>query len=43
MMAGVQPGLSGPARLEWEHSIAPVQALRYSIPFRTLTEANARE
>jgi alkylated DNA repair dioxygenase AlkB len=28
--------LSGPARHEWEHSIPPVEALRYSITFRTL-------
>jgi alkylated DNA repair dioxygenase AlkB len=26
--------LSGPARTEWEHSIPPVAALRYSITFR---------
>jgi alkylated DNA repair dioxygenase AlkB len=30
--------LSGPARFEWEHSIPPVDALRYSITFRTLRE-----
>jgi alkylated DNA repair dioxygenase AlkB len=30
--------LSGPARTEWEHSIPPVDALRYSITFRTLRE-----
>ncbi|HZZ88124.1 MAG TPA: alpha-ketoglutarate-dependent dioxygenase AlkB [Caulobacteraceae bacterium] len=28
--------LSGPARHEWEHSIIPAEALRYSITFRTL-------
>jgi alkylated DNA repair dioxygenase AlkB len=28
--------LSGPARTEWEHSIPEVDALRYSITFRTL-------
>ena len=28
--------LRGPARTEWEHSIAPMEALRYSITFRTL-------
>lgn len=28
--------LSGPARTEWEHSIPAVDALRYSITFRTL-------
>jgi alkylated DNA repair dioxygenase AlkB len=27
--------LSGPARREWEHSIPPVPALRYSVTFRT--------
>jgi len=30
--------LSGPARAEWEHSIPPVEALRYSITFRNLRE-----
>ncbi len=30
--------LSGPARSEWEHSLTPVAALRYSITFRTLRE-----
>jgi alkylated DNA repair dioxygenase AlkB len=29
-------GLRGPAREEWEHSIAPMEVLRYSITFRTL-------
>lgn len=28
--------LTGPARSEWEHSIAPMEELRYSITFRTL-------
>ena len=28
--------LSGPARSEWEHSLTPVAALRYSVTFRTL-------
>src|SRR5690606_40647213 len=28
--------LSGSARTEWEHSIPPVDTLRYSITFRTL-------
>jgi alkylated DNA repair protein (DNA oxidative demethylase) len=28
--------LRGPARSEWEHSIPPLDALRYSITFRTL-------
>jgi alkylated DNA repair dioxygenase AlkB len=30
--------LSGPARHEWEHSIPPHAALRYSITLRTLTQ-----
>jgi len=28
--------LSGPARTEWEHSIPPVETLRYSVTFRNL-------
>jgi alkylated DNA repair dioxygenase AlkB len=36
----VEPGsaylLSGPARNEWEHSIPPVDTLRYSITFREI-------
>jgi alkylated DNA repair dioxygenase AlkB len=28
--------LSGPARTEWEHSIPPVDALRYSVTFRVV-------
>lgn len=28
--------LSGPARTEWEHSIPPVDALRFSVTFRNL-------
>ncbi len=28
--------LRGPAREQWEHSIPPVEALRYSVTFRTL-------
>ena len=28
--------LRGPARTEWEHSLTPVEALRYSVTFRTL-------
>jgi alkylated DNA repair protein (DNA oxidative demethylase) len=28
--------LDGPARTQWQHSIPPVKALRYSITFRTL-------
>lgn len=31
--------LSGPARSEWEHSIPPVDSLRYSITFRNLIDA----
>ena len=31
--------LSGPARLAWEHSIASVDALRYSITFRNMRES----
>jgi len=30
--------LDGPSRTEWEHSIPPVEALRYSVTFRTLRE-----
>ena len=30
--------LSGAARTEWEHSIPPVEALRYSITYRNLRE-----
>jgi len=30
--------LSGPARSEWQHSIPPVDALRYSMTFRNLRE-----
>jgi alkylated DNA repair dioxygenase AlkB len=30
--------LSGPARTEWEHSIPPVDSLRYSVTFRNLRE-----
>ena len=28
--------MSGPSRTEWEHSIPPVEALRYSVTFRAL-------
>ena len=31
--------MSGPARYEWEHSIAPVERPRWSITFRSLAEA----
>jgi DNA oxidative demethylase len=34
--------LSGEARHDWEHSIAPGEALRYSITFRTLSELGGR-
>jgi len=34
--------LSGPARHEWEHSIAPGDSLRFSITFRTLSEKGRR-
>ena len=30
--------LDGPARTEWEHSIPPVETLRYSITFRSMRE-----
>jgi alkylated DNA repair dioxygenase AlkB len=30
--------MSGPSRAEWEHSIPPVDALRYSVTFRNLRE-----
>lgn len=35
--------LKGPARREWEHSIPPMEALRYSVTFRTLLEGAKRE
>src|ERR1051326_5280025 len=31
--------LRGPSRTEWEHSIPPVDALRYSVTFRNLLES----
>ena len=34
--------LRGPARSEWEHSLAPVAALRYSATFRTLAPQSGR-
>jgi DNA oxidative demethylase len=34
--------LSGEARYEWEHSIVPGQALRFSITFRTLSDKGRR-
>ena len=30
--------LSGPSRTEWEHSIPPLEARRYSVTFRTLAQ-----
>ena len=35
--------LSGPARHEWEHSIAPGETLRFSITFRTLSQLGRRK
>jgi hypothetical protein len=34
--------LEGEARTMWEHSIPPLDALRYSLTFRTLAETNGR-
>jgi alkylated DNA repair dioxygenase AlkB len=34
--------LRGPARAEWEHSIVPMDRLRYSITFRTLRGPDGR-
>lgn len=34
--------LRGPSRTEWEHSIPPVETLRYSITFRTLARPQPR-
>jgi alkylated DNA repair dioxygenase AlkB len=34
--------LAGEARTEWEHSIPPVEELRYSLTFRTLADATTR-
>jgi len=34
--------LSGEARKDWEHSISPGDALRFSITFRTLSEKGRR-
>jgi alkylated DNA repair dioxygenase AlkB len=33
--------LAGPARTEWEHSIPPVEALRYSVTFRNFRDGRA--
>lgn len=35
--------LSGPARHDWEHSIAPGESLRFSITFRTLSDLGQRK
>jgi DNA oxidative demethylase len=35
--------LSGEARREWEHSIVPGEALRFSITFRTLSDLGRRK
>ncbi len=35
--------LAGPARHEWEHSIAPGETLRFSITFRTLSPLGLRK
>lgn len=32
--------MSGPARWQWQHSIPPVEALRYSVTLRTLRRAS---
>jgi alkylated DNA repair protein (DNA oxidative demethylase) len=34
--------LRGPARSEWEHSIPPLEKLRYSVTFRTLRERSGQ-
>jgi hypothetical protein len=35
--------MDGAARAEWQHSIPAVDALRYSITFRTIRTAKARK
>lgn len=35
--------MSGASRTEWEHSIPPVESLRYSVTFRNLRETARRE
>jgi alkylated DNA repair protein (DNA oxidative demethylase) len=35
--------LSGPARYQWQHSIPPVETLRYSVTFRTLRRHSIRK
>lgn len=34
--------LRGPSRMEWEHSIPPLDTLRYSITFRSLADESER-
>jgi alkylated DNA repair dioxygenase AlkB len=34
--------LRGPSRTEWEHSIPPLETLRYSVTFRTLASGGSR-
>jgi alkylated DNA repair dioxygenase AlkB len=34
--------MRGPSRTEWEHSIPAVDALRYSITFRSMRNAQPR-
>ncbi len=43
LMAGDAYHLTGDARWEWEHGIAPMDATRWSITFRSLTERFRRE
>jgi alkylated DNA repair dioxygenase AlkB len=35
--------ISGEARTEWEHSVPPLESLRYSINFRTLSAETATD
>jgi len=34
--------LRGPSRTEWEHSIPPLETLRYSITFRSMARTRDR-
>ncbi|UXH80744.1 alpha-ketoglutarate-dependent dioxygenase AlkB [Roseateles amylovorans] len=34
--------IKGPSRWAWQHSVAPVERLRWSVTFRTLRDARAR-
>ncbi len=43
LVAGDAYHLTGDARWEWEHGIAPMDATRWSITFRSLTERFRRE